>query len=558
MRSLILTTILCAALCATVRLTTVAEPAQPAQGGDAGAAPAAGSQPTGHAASLGSVLADVAWSSWNLRGEDARLRQYATPPRGFFVRELRYTLPERASLTGSVYTRGLGADDVLASGYLGLDYGRTWLEATTTRNRFHELTPTVINNSNRRTEGFRARQALGRDFSLSMAYTMDRQDVYFESPRSPLHQRTRYWEVAAQGSVGPGQLALSYTDWRFLDRTTLRTDSTVSRIQARYLWEPLQTLGIEGLYAHTRIAQPSMATSHVDTMALTGDVGLGASTDVTLRLRRDMYDTPTAQDRYVRESRQASARVTQRFRGWTAQVGVRQREVERVTGDHSFVDVPKWWTFDGRVSGRLSRQYRLTLRASTEQLADAPGIQLDDTRSLYWNDRSTAQFRLEGGSGDTSSYLVGTYRRWANSARDVGLTMRSVTAGGTWDVVPRTSLFAEYTREGWWANSEIAAYPVLDNFAPNNSVFVAGLTWFADKGTYVWCNYTDYSSDNDNPIRLLNGNSHARYLTMTVEHRFPAGYGLSLTFAPWVYKDAVEPAMDYNTNLVMLSGSAKF
>src|SRR5205823_5806136 len=105
---------------------------------------------------------------------------------------------------------------------------------------------------------------------------------------------------------------------------------------------------------------------------------------------------PVVQNAFVRAENQAAVRLAHRWRSWRAQVAFRLREADRVNGTQTFLDIPKWSTLEGRVSGRLSRDFRVTLRGYTQTLSDPPASTLLDPRSLYWNGRNFVQLRLEG------------------------------------------------------------------------------------------------------------------------------------------------------------------
>jgi len=46
--------------------------------------------------------------------------------------------------------------------------------------------------------------------------------------------------------------------------------------------------------------------------------------------------------------------------------------------------------------------------------------------------------------------------------------------------------------------------------------------------------------------------------TRNLNYRLPSGYELTLTIAPWSYRDEVDRLMDYDTHLVLLSLSGRF
>jgi hypothetical protein len=240
------------------------------------------------------------------------------------------------------------------------------------------------------------------------------------------------------------------------------------------------------------------------------------------------------------------------------QFGFMQQENERIRKDQSFVDVPRWRTWEARLSGRISKNWRLTLRGSAQHLTHPPTMVTTDPRQLFWDDRRFAQLKLEGGSPTLNGYLVLTHRRWDNDVRAVELTTNTIVLGGTWNASQRFSLFAEYAYESWRAKSEMTGIPNLDNFVPNSRATTIGLNWAIDKRTFLSAAFTEFVTANDNPLLLRDGNYRGRFLTASLRYRFPAGYEVALTVAPWRYRDRVVDLMDYDATVVMVSGRARF
>jgi hypothetical protein len=71
-------------------------------------------------------------------------------------------------------------------------------------------------------------------------------------------------------------------------------------------------------------------------------------------------------------------------------------------------------------------------------------------------------------------------------------------------------------------------------------------------------NYTSFATYNDNPLSLPGGNTQGNFVTISGRYRFRSGYEIALTAAPWTYHDSVDSAFNYNTTLIMITGSARF
>lgn len=501
---------------------------------------------------------DVGLGTWSLDGNEHKLRQYATPAKGLLLNPFRYTLPVLGDRSGWFAFKGSERNDYRAEGNLAFLFGRTQWEMSVSRYRFFDPTPTVLLPSTRAVREGAMKFLLTPDFSVAFRYRMDQQDQFFEAPKLPLRQRTRFWDAVAEGKVGEGRLSLGYTDFRFFDRTDIRPDTAIRRWHANYLWSPDERGGVEVGFHRFTIRQPLRPNSRGESLAVSSDWTLSSATDITLLLRRDKWDLPVVQNAWVRERRLAIAHLVHRWRGWALQVVFRQQENERLRRDQSFVEVPRWRTVEVRLSGRLAPRWRLTLRGGWQHLTHLPTMGTTDPRQLVWDDRQFLQLRLEGGSPSLNGYLALNRRRWENEGRAVRVTTDALTLGGTWQVNARLNLFAEYAYEAWWATRVTAAFPTLDNFFPNSRVTSLGLNWAMDRRNFLSLTFTEFVTANDNPLLLRDGNYKGRFLTGVWRYRFPAGYELALTVAPWRYRDRVVDWMDYEATLVLLSGSARF
>lgn len=499
-------------------------------------------------------------AGYDVSGNFRKFRQYATPPRGFLLEELRYQrelIDPRNNAFFSV--KAPGQQDYIALGRADLGYGYTQAWGDWRQNRFYSPTPTIEDPSDRKIQDGTLRQYLNRSFSISFRYRMDEQNDFYETPHDPLRQRTRYEDAILSGKVGPGRLNFTLSDWRYFDRTGVILDSAISRWLLRYMWEPARTIGVEGLVSQLTISQPELQDSHVQTFALAGDVEFGPATNLVLGYQQDNFNYPNVQSAWVKEQRVGEAHIIQRWRNWSGTFGIRSKENDRLRGLQDFIDVPSWLQFEGRISGRLNKQLRLTLRGFIEDMSSQPPMITDDPRSLTWDNREFAQFKLDGFNQNLNYYLIGTYNHRSNDARAIGISNRTVTTGANWDALPGFNVFAEYTYDAWWANGgETGQPPGLDAFFPNNTLVVAGFGWSVTPNDFLWAAYTDFRTQNDNPLLLRDGNARGRYLTLNYRRQLPRGAQVELTVAPWSYRDRVDNNMSYSSTTVILSASTRF
>lgn len=532
------------------------------------------------AARIETLFVEAGWMDWGLSDNGRRFRQYATPPKGLFLRELTY-LPYSATQgnLGRFTLRGLSVseEDYLADARLALLYGTTQFEGTLARSSFYFGTPNLIPESGRRiTEGY-ARQLIGQNFGISTRYREDRQDQVLDIPLQPILQRTRYADFIAAGRVGPGFLNLTYSQWRLGDRTGFLRNTKTDRYRASYLWEASRNIGAEVNYSRYNIRQTAIgpeegilgggvrrgvisSDSKIDTVSFLGDITLGQMTDASVVLRQDKIDYPIVQNSYVREQRSGTLRVAHRWDRWNAQVAYHNRQVERLRGDQLVLQKPAWNTFEGRLTGRLTPEVRVSLRGMRESLSKKPQMITNDPRPLMWDSRDQAQFRLEGGNAFASGYFTWNYRRWNIDPRSVYVTMNGFILGGNYQATPAVALFAEFSRENWSGRRDIDGvdFPRIGAFLPDAQVFAAGANWVVNPQAFVTLNYTGFSTRNENPLRLRDGSTRGNLLTLQGRYTLPGGQELGLIVAPWNYKDRVVTQMDYDATVIALTGSTKY
>lgn len=512
------------------------------------------------------TLFELGYGDWGQSGSRNKFLQYATPPRSYFLREFRLRplhAPPGTDLLFNV--KSIGQPDYIGEASLGFWYGNTRLSGSLARNRFFDPTPSLIPSSERRVDRAIIRQQLWKDFSLSYGYRNDDLNKSYQEPQQPVFLNSRYRELIAGGKFGNGYANLKFWEWDFVshpgaDRKDVLDKTTTRALNASYFWTPARAIGLEGAYTRTWIYQPNINTARLDTLSLDGDIAVGPTTTLDFVLRQQHAQIPIIQNAFVRDQRVGALRVAQRFHGWTAQAGFRVQEAERVRGDHTFVDVPRWTTFDGKLTGRMFHIARVTLRGSTQALEHAPISVTTDTRSLYWSGRDTAQLKIDlAPSPYVTGYAQWGYHHWRNAARSTTLTNHNVTFGGDWQATPVLDFFGEFTRDIWGGRGENLDYPTLNNFVPDSQVSALGANWAFSPRATLSITYSEFGTiSNDNPLLLREGNTYGAFLTVNAHYQFPRGYELGFIFAPWTFRDKVVPTQDYDAALLLITGAARF
>ncbi len=506
------------------------------------------------------LRADFGWSYWKPTDTDSKLRQYATPPQGWFLRELRYApLFTPHHMDASIVAKSVGQPDYSVEGRIAWDYGNTALEGSITRNRFVEPTVTPLPDSQRTVDKIAFRHSIKRDFAISVRYRKDEEGQNFDASRDPESQSIRYENVMAAGRVGSGFLNVNASNWRYEDNRQVYPDTVGKGVHVGYQWEPNPAMGIETAVSRVWLQQADNFTSRVDTWAFNGDVALNPITDFEWRWRSRHLSMPNVQSAWVRDHRTGAAKITHRWKGWTGQLGLKITDAERLRNDASGdSDTPHWQTWEGKLAGRLNRHTRLTARASHQSLNNPPMVFTLDATPLYWSQRDNLQIKVDSSHANGSGYLLYGYRHSQNGQREVHLVTREVTAGGDWQVSPRLNLFAEFSYNAWSGASPIADYPQFNHFLSDSRLYVLGCNWTVNRRTYLTFNLTDATTFNENPLGLQDANIHAQYITLTGRYQISKRGEIGLLYAPWHYQDSLANTLNYRRAVFMLTTSTKF
>jgi len=130
-------------------------------------------------------------------------------------------------------------------------------------------------------------------------------------------------------------------------------------------------------------------------LSVSGDAAIGQASYLDVSLRRDRISAPLVQNAYITERRAAGRPF------FIAGRNGRCRQVFGARRQTASMERKRFWMFrSGRylrdgLAGRLSSTTRLTIRASSQNAGKSAHMTTDDSRSLYWHNRDSAQIRLE-------------------------------------------------------------------------------------------------------------------------------------------------------------------
>jgi hypothetical protein len=470
------------------------------------------------------------------------------PRHGFFLHTLRYELPATRLLW-----HGGGIQDTCGDAFTHLQAGRLTLQAGHARARFTD--PGTTLPSERRNEETTLRYLLTPDFALTARLRQERTARLFATPHVPYNQTIRVYDLIAEGAVGQGRLSLQYMRGRYRDHTNTRPDTTFQRWQASYLWELTPILGLEASWLEIRLMQPQRPDSRLQNFALMTDWMPTATTALSLMWTREQLNLPVVQNAWTRKRRTGAMNLIQQLGGWRLQIGLRRQAIDRWNANQNLLEPLQRESLEARLSGRLERATRLTLYGICQRWSRQASSPI---ATPFWSQRETIRLNLERSLPHGTLYLNLTRQRWLNEARNIRLHSDQLLVGGSYTLQPPLTLVAEHRVEHFAASGGTEAPLRLAAFLPETRSTTFGLQWIASARLSVGLHFTHFVSRTDNPLLLPDGNTEARWLILSVQYRLSNRSSCSLTFAPWHYRDWVDPRLDYHLHLLSLGWSHHF
>lgn len=483
----------------------------------------------------------------NFRG-NPDISYYARPTEGLALYYLRLfnTGSETVPYT-HLSVRGFPKQDNVIEGAIALNRGNTVVRGGRKQHSFFNQDWRPRDPSENNETGISLDHSFAPNLGGFVLYRQDERDARFAAPRDPEHTRSRLVAGGIGGKVGGGNLGLTVSDKRITDDTGVQPDSLQRQFGASYTRDFGDTLSLEGTAGYTRIEQAGLSNSGIRTYTLGGTWDLGPSTGLQFQFGQQHVDLGNVQNAHVRKRLVSSARLLQRWRGWSLQLGYRHNETERVRADQSFVDVPKVNVYDARLAGRVGRA-RVTLRGSWEDLREAAVMLTSDNRQLQWDDRAMFQAKIDGGGDLFTAYGVYTYKFQQNKDRGVDIAWHNLAVGGSYVFSPVLTGYAEFSADDFRVGGEAESGQALDFYFPNSRSVAAGLNWSKDPGLSASANVNFYES----------GDVRGTQLTLSVRRRISPEHDLELIVAPWRHEDRLYDLTGYRTTFLMAKYTVRF
>lgn len=504
------------------------------------------------------ILTEVGYYTWGLDDNSHKFRQYASPPQGLVLKKLAWTSAMFDGM-GWLHLTTPGEDDYTINARAIFLQGKLSLEANTQRNTFFDPTPIVIPQSARRTENARASYAFSPGLTAAIAYSKEKRDQSFDPPRDDRHDVSYFWNGSLAGEMAGGSGSIGYTERRYFDRTETLPDTKVRTWHGSYGREFGSKLSLNAGISRSNIYQEGLAQkATIDSVNFGGNFSLSDTTEIAFRFSDDRIELPYADNAWVKERINSTATLYHDFGNWRFQGSYGHREHERYRADESYVDVPRWDFYEGKLTGRLNDMFRLTLKAKQQSLRKGGIMFTEDSRSLYFDDKFSLSGKLDGGTEKLNGYVVYNYGFLENEKRDVKIRNYNWTAGATYQVKEGIEAFGEIAYDRSKVRSETLDLFTLGNFFPESKTVVLGVNWAWRPDTFLSLATTEFVTDNDNPLNLADGNVHFKTLNASVRHQAKNGNFYTLTISPWRYDDMMFDQMGYRATLLQLTASCRF
>lgn len=494
----------------------------------------------------------VGYSTWRAGGSRVRMGQFGRVPEGLTLAELKYTNPiDDSHPYWHLTWRGTPGQDTYGSGMIGLNNGQTILKGSVLkRSYFAEPSWVPTGDSEDRVGTLSVSHAIAPNVGAFVSYRSDDRSQRYVPPKQAGRVRSRTVGGGVEGRFGPVQAGVAVTDRRTFDDTG-RQPATLQRgISAHVSGQLGSALSLEGAAGYTRIEQAGRPSGGVRTMAIAGSLDLGPLTSLQFHAGRDDLDLgDIVRNAYVRQRFTSSARLHHRLGTWGLQLGFKHREDERVRADRTFVDVPKWNTYDARLSGRLNNGIRVTVRGTWDDLTASARPTGTDPRQLWWDDRAMGQIKLDGGNDAFTGYATYTHRFRQNKQRNVEVSWQNFAVGASYQVSPTLLGHFEWSYDAVRATgASEGTNDTLDLFFPNSMSLAVGLDWVPSEKYSLSANLNHFATNN----------WRGTHVTLQYRRRISADHSLDIIVAPWRFEDRLYGQTGFETTFFGVRYTVKF
>ncbi len=503
---------------------------------------------------------DAGFADWSgLSGNRHRLNQYATVPMGFVLRDFGMVSPSNER--GSSFrfgVRGVADGDIAGEAELVFG-GRIFARLQGIENRSYDPTPIPIEESRNRALQGSLTYAVTPSLSAFVQVDERRQNRYYEPPKEEILDRTRQTLAGISGTLFGGDAALTYSNYRYLDRTGENPNSTRRSLNASYGVQVSPNFSLSGSYSRTNIEQNFFFDSQATRWGLEGLMEIADDTTVSFYARNESFELPNAENNFVRKRMDAGVSFRNRQPNGTFQFGIRHKESERFRDDFEFVDVPSFDRIEAKWSSKLPGDLRYAMKGSWDHANNPPRPIGGDERQLIFDERIRGQFKLDGGNENFSGYGVYDFSYDQNGPRAVNVYGHTLTLGGNWLANEATSAYLEMIAETYSVSHGFEETGIrLDQFFPSGISLAGGATWTLGPTSSLTLGVSHFFARNENPLLLDGGNIRSTQLTLHYLKQLKEDRRFEVTVAPWSYTDRLVSQMGYRATVVSVSFATKF
>jgi predicted porin len=492
------------------------------------------------------------YSTWKASGNRFRMGQFARVPEGLTLAELKYMSPGgEGHPYYSLVWRGTPGQDSYGSGLVYLNSGLTAIRGSVQERQYYAEPSWVPTARSRDKVGtISVEHAIAPNIGAFVSYRSDDRSQSYVPPKATGRVRSRTVAGGLEGRFGPIQAGVNITDRRTFDDTGRQPATLQRRIEAHIAGTLGDRLSLQGAAGYTRIEQAGRPSGNVRTLAMAGYVDLGPATSLQFNAGRDEFDIRNmVQNAYTRKRFNSGLKLNHQLGSWNLQLGFRHREAERVRTDRTFVDVPKWNTYDARLSGRLNNGIRVTLRGNWEDMTASARIAGADPRQMLWDDKAMGQIKLDGGNELFTGYASYTYRFRQNKQRGVDVGWQNIALGGSYQFAPSLLGYAEWSYDAIRAKgASEGTSDTLDTFFPNSTAFSMGLDWVRNERETLSASLNTFGTNNWSGTQL----------TLQYRRQISADHSLDLVVAPWRFSDRLYGLTGYETTFLGVRYTVKF
>ncbi|MDR3691415.1 MAG: acid shock protein [Fimbriimonas sp.] len=388
---------------------------------------------------------------------------------------------------------------------------------------------------------------LAPNFGAFVAYRYDESQHHFPAPYAQPNYNNSTASFGIQKGMGDTTIGVTLSENRFSDLLQIQPNTLTDRGEMR-LSNTSGNLSTQAVAATTMIQQPGEQKSFIRDYGLSGIYDVSENSNLAAQWHEQILDLNSVQNAYVRKKVSTGATYDLRLGNWGAALGFQHREEERVRADHSFVDVPKWNTWDFKLTGRLAKAYRVSLKSTIEDLTTSPVFLTDDPSLLYWSRKETVAAKISTGNTINTGYFTYTYRYRQNNDRGLSVNWYNFALGGSRVFSPKLLGYAEFASDQYNSGGQSAQDSAIGSYFPSSETFMFGL------------DYTRNSRENLSLVlsSFYTQDEWGQQVAVTYHLDWGKERNLQITYSPWLQRDRLYDVDTFDAPILQVKVGTRF